>query len=128
MDDELPLRLLDEPLPVVPVALPAEPLVDPPAAEPVLEPPALLEPDPAEDTSVRMNPLPLALLPAEDPPLVADPDVPVALELPDLRQPVNVTVCPELELEPAVDPDWPVGVWADAATASAAENTVPNIK
>jgi hypothetical protein len=90
---------------VVPVALPAEPVADPPADEPVLDPPALLEAEPAGDTSVRMNPPPLALLPVDDPPLVAEPDVPVALELPDFRQPVNVTVCPELELEPAVDPD-----------------------
>jgi hypothetical protein len=85
------------------------PAVEPPVAEPVLDPPDVapeaLEPEPAEDTSVRMNPPPLALLPVDDPPLVAEPDVPVALELPDFRQPVNVTVCPELELEPAVDPD-----------------------
>jgi hypothetical protein len=107
-------------------------VLEPGADEPVLDPPDALEPEPAEDTSVRMNPPPLALLPDDAPPLVAEPDVPVALELPDFRQPVNVTVCPELELEPAVDPDWPVGdcppVWADAATASAAENTVPKIK
>jgi len=114
------------------------PAEEPPADAPVLDPPDVapeaLEAEPAGDTSVRMNPPPLALLPDADPPLVAEPEVPVAVELPDFRQPVSVTVCAELalELEPGVDPDWPVGdcppVWADAATASAAENTVPKIK
>ena len=116
------LRLAVEP-PVVPVAEPVALPVDPGDA---LD--ALPELEPAGDASVRMKPPLLAL--AEAPPVVAEPDVPVADELPDLRQPLSVTVC--AELDPAVDPDCPVGVCppdcADAATASAAENTVPNIK
>jgi hypothetical protein len=125
----LPLRLAVEP-PVVPVADPVADPVEDPVALPVdpgdaLD--ALPELEPAGDTSVRMKPALLALLDA--PPVVAEPDVP-AVELPDRRQPLSVTVC--AELDPAVDPDCPVGVcppdWADAATASAAENTVPNIK
>jgi hypothetical protein len=121
-----PLRLAVEP-PVVPVA---EPVEDPVAlpVDPGDALDALPELEPAGDASVRMKPPLLAL--AEAPPGVAEPDVPVADELPDLRQPLSVTVC--AELEPAVAPDCPVGVcppdWAEAATASAAENTVPNIK
>lgn len=127
---ELPLlRLAVEP-PVVPVADPADPVADPVAlpVDPGDALDALPELEPAGDASVRMKPPLLAL--AEAPPVVAEPDVPVADELPDLRQPLSVTVC--AELDPAVDPDCPVGVCppdcADAATASAAENTVPNIK
>lgn len=125
----------------MPVALPVEPVLDPPAAEPALEPPAdepvldppadapvLLDAEPPDDTSVRMNPPRSELLLADDPPLDAEPDVPVALVSPERRQPVNVTDCPELELDP--DPVCPVGDcpadWADTAAASAAENTVPN--
>jgi hypothetical protein len=111
---------------VVPVAEPVEPVALPVDPGEALD--ALPELEPAGDTSVRMNPPPLALLDAL--PVVAEPDVPVAVELPDRRQPLSVTVC--AELDPAVDPDCPVGVCppdcADAATASAAENTVPNIK
>jgi len=58
-----------------------------------------------------------------------DPD-----PLPDLRQPVTVTVCDEsfrlLLLRLCSEPDCPAGCPADCAptaTAMAAENTVPNI-
>jgi hypothetical protein len=111
---------------VVPVAEPVEPVALPVDPGEALD--ALPELEPAGDASVRMNPPPLALLDAL--PVVAEPDVPVAVELPDFKQPLSVTVC--AELDPGVDPDCPAGVCppdcADAATASAAENTVPNIK
>ena len=93
---------------------------------------ALPELEPAGETSVRTKPPRLALLDAAPgvAPGVAEPDVPVADASPDFRQPLSVTVC--AELDPGVDPGCPVGVCppdcADAATASAAENTVPNIK
>jgi hypothetical protein len=108
-------------LPVVPVADPVAPAVDP---APVL---ALLEPD--EDTSVRMKP-PRFDEELDAEPDVADPDVPVAP--PDRKQPVTVTVCADSARLDA-DPLCPVaGVCppdcADAATASAAEKIVPNMK
>lgn len=127
---ELPLLGLAVEPPVVPVAEPGEAGEEPVAlpVDPGEALDALPELEPAGDTSVRMKPPPLALLDVL--PVVAEPDVPVAVELPDRRQPLSVTVC--AELDPAVDPDCPVGVCppdcADAATASAAENTVPNIK
>jgi hypothetical protein len=87
--------------------------------------------EPDEDTSVRMKPprFDEELLDAE--PDVADPDVPVAVA-PDRRHPVTVTVCADSDRLDA-DPLCPVaGVCppdcADAATASAAEKIVPNIK
>jgi hypothetical protein len=106
----------------VPVAEPVAPPVDPGFALV-----ALPELELAGAASVRMKPR-LALLDA--PPVVAVPDVPAAVASPDFRQPLSVTVC--AGLDPGVDPDCPAGVCppdcADAATASAAENTVPKIK
>ena len=88
--------------------------------------------DPLGETSVRMNPpARLALLLADgDGVAVADPVVPVALASAELRQPVTVMVCAESDRDAlGVCPVGvcPAGVCAAAPTASAAENTVPNI-
>jgi hypothetical protein len=109
------------------LALPVVPVADPVAPAPVL---ALLD-APDEDTSVRMKPPRFDEELLDGAPVVADPDVPVAVA-PERRQPVTVIVCAEADRLSA-DPACPVvGVCppdcADAATASAAENTVPNIK
>jgi hypothetical protein len=116
--DALLLRL---PLPVVPVADPAALPVDPA--------PVLLD-EPEDDTSVRMKPPRFDAELLDAAPEVAEPDVPVAVASPDRRQPLTVIGADPDRL--AVDPVCPAGVCppdcADAATASAAENTVPNMK
>jgi hypothetical protein len=93
-------------------------------ADPLLE-------DPDGETSVRMKPPRFEAELLDDAPEVAEPDVPVAVASPDRRQPLTVIVCADPDRS-AVDPVCPAGDCppdcAAAATASAAENTVPNMK
>jgi hypothetical protein len=80
---------------------------------------------PLGETSVRMNPPARFELVLVDGAAVADPAVPVAFASADRRHPLTVIVCAESDF---AAPACSAGAWADAATASAAENTVPNIK